>query len=172
MYTASTTSFFNGPTGSPALYESARSTSSITGKVAFAVTMAGPTSSNVFAGVTNPSHVMVDGGGGTDSIGLYYNLGQVRHNGALVTYPSVFGAGAEAAFAVDVDARLLWVSVNGGDWNNNSSANPAAGTGGVSFSGIVGPFHILGTIFQPSGPNALALHAPIMKPVPSGFTVP
>lgn len=51
-------------------------------------------------------------------------------------------------FAIDFTNSLLWVKniTTGGNWNNNGSANPATGVGGVSITGISsGPYFV--TVF-------------------------
>lgn len=40
--------------------------------------------------------------------------------------------------AWDASADLIWVRLAGGSWNNNASADPASGTGGISTSGRAG----------------------------------
>jgi hypothetical protein len=49
-----------------------------------------------------------------------------------------FTGGGEVMVATDFDAKLVWFRVGAGNWNNNPSANPATGVGGVSFSATVG----------------------------------
>jgi hypothetical protein len=53
-------------------------------------------------------------------------------------YPSFGFNGAIVDVAVDRFHNLIWVRVNGGLWNNSSSANPATATGGVDISYISG----------------------------------
>jgi hypothetical protein len=50
-----------------------------------------------------------------------------------------FSGGGEVMVATDFDAKLVWFRVGSGNWNNNASANPATGVGGVSISGIAIP---------------------------------
>lgn len=45
--------------------------------------------------------------------------------------------------AVDLDAQLIWVRKNNGNWNNNGSANPDTGVGYFSFLGAVGPYPLV-----------------------------
>lgn len=43
--------------------------------------------------------------------------------------------------AIDMDAKLAWYRRSNGNWNADALANPATGTGGVSFTqGTVAPF--------------------------------
>lgn len=52
---------------------------------------------------------------------------------AQVTLATVatWSAGARLCFAVDLDNARLWCRVNGGNWNNSGTADPAAGTGAL-----------------------------------------
>jgi hypothetical protein len=38
--------------------------------------------------------------------------------------------------AVDIGGSLIWLAINGGNWNRNGSANPATGVGGLSISTV------------------------------------
>lgn len=40
---------------------------------------------------------------------------------------------------IDLSAHLIWASINGGNWNNSGTANPATGTGGITYSGVSVP---------------------------------
>jgi hypothetical protein len=42
--------------------------------------------------------------------------------------------------AVDTTGHLAWIKFSGGHWNNDASANPDTGAGGISFSGLSGPY--------------------------------
>ncbi len=63
------------------------------------------------------------------------------------TATQTYGTSASAQFitsshavrvAVDLDAELIWYSVDGTLWNNNVGADPATGTLGISFSSFSG----------------------------------
>lgn len=41
-------------------------------------------------------------------------------------------------FAYDLDAKLFWIRRQGGNWNANSSANPATGVGGIAMRDLGG----------------------------------
>ena len=45
--------------------------------------------------------------------------------------------GNSLCFAVDLDARLLWCRVNGGNWNGNVLNNPATGVGGIDLTALL-----------------------------------
>jgi hypothetical protein len=71
-------------------------------------------------------------------------------NGTALAINSAFGATITSAgwtvtnvvsIAIDLGGQLVWYRVNSGNWNNSGAANPATGTGGVSFSAITGPYY-------------------------------
>lgn len=76
--------------------------------------------------------------------------------------------------SVDYGAQKVWYRLNGGNWNNNGSADPAAGTGAQSFVGLnAGPYFMAHTQYGASyvstvnfGNSAFAFSAP------SGFGNP
>lgn len=45
-----------------------------------------------------------------------------------------FTTGAIIGIAVDLTNLLFWIRTNNGDWNNNGTANPATGTGGLALT--------------------------------------
>lgn len=75
-------------------------------------------------------------GGGLTSIGYRPSSGAVRFNGLTIGTAAVAGANAQLDFAIDFGAALVWIRVNGGNWNNNVAADPATGAGGFSFAGF------------------------------------
>lgn len=77
---------------------------------------------------------------GNDANGIVYFIGgPTAHNNATVADTEYWwGDGNIACLAVDNDAGLLWVRKNNGYWNNNASANPATGVGGINISAITG----------------------------------
>lgn len=72
-------------------------------------------------------------------------FGAVTINGAAGTGTDPSAVGSTIRFALDLTTRKLWVAVNGGAWN---TGDPAAGTGGDSFSAITGALH---AAVQPGG---------------------
>lgn len=73
---------------------------------------------------------------GVDAHGLILiNNGEVYASGALLTTIQSSSEGQVSGIAIDVDAKLIWFRTAGGNWNNNGSADPATGTGGLSFPG-------------------------------------
>ncbi|CUI51511.1 SGNH/GDSL hydrolase family protein [Cognatishimia activa] len=75
--------------------------------------------------------------------------------------------------AVDVDLDLIWMRVNGtGAWNNDVSADPVMGTGGLSISGLAGDLYSYAGLNAVSG-AAVTLNGSLAQMayvVPTGFT--
>lgn len=62
-------------------------------------------------------------------------------NGNMASADS-YSAGDIIQLCVDFNAQLFWVTKNNdGNWNG-VAAHPASGTGGISFSGIPGPWFV------------------------------
>lgn len=75
-------------------------------------------------------------GGDTNGI-VYGNAGSVQLNFSGPTI-SPYTVGDVVGMAVNLIAQLIWFRVNGGNWNNNGSADPATNTGGISIAGLSG----------------------------------
>jgi hypothetical protein len=96
-------------------------------------------------------------------------------NGAATALTAVevfWTTGLKVMIAVDLDARLFWLKVGAGNWNNSATSNPATGAEGRDFSplgagdyypyfGTGGTTHVCGVNF---GAGAFTITAP------SGFT--
>jgi hypothetical protein len=110
------------------------------------------------------------GSTGSDSIG-FWDDGYVYLNGVSTGgYPSFGYDGAVLDVAVDRDNNLIWIRVDGGLWNNSSSANPATATGGVDTSAVTGivypgvnPYYSSGTAGQ------MSINTSTAYSVPTGF---
>ena len=90
---------------------------------------------------------------GADGNGLIViNNGEVYAIGALLTTIQTSAEGQVSGFAFDADAKLVWMRTNGGNWNNNGSANPATGVGGIAFPGSMSGTYYAGLGVQNS-PN-------------------
>jgi len=72
-------------------------------------------------------------GGDAFSIGYYPATGLTDANGTIGTIQTGV-AGNIIRVAVDLTGKLVWYAANGGNWNNNPSANPATGVGGLAFA--------------------------------------
>lgn len=99
-------------------------------------------------GVANSTYNVANhvGSTGDGSIGVYASGTQWLINQTTTGTASSFVTGDVVSIAVDPTARLIWMRVNGGNWNGSSSNDPATGVGGQSFSSITGtlyPVHSL-----------------------------
>ena len=84
-----------------------------------------------------------------------------------------FGSGDVIQFAIDADARTIWVRKNGaGAWNLDATADPATGTGGVDISGIgVGPLYAFAAVYaQPGQVTSRFAAAQLGFAPPAGFS--
>jgi hypothetical protein len=70
--------------------------------------------------------------------------GNVFINGDTAFSFGGFGVGTVISVCVSLP-NLIWFAINGGHWNNNASANPATGVGGVSINSST-----YGTITMPA----------------------
>lgn len=77
--------------------------------------------------------------GSENPAALYSDSGHVVVNGTDVVILSAYHNGDVIGMVIDLDAKRLWVQLNGGLWNNNSSADPAAGTLGIDVSAMFAP---------------------------------
>lgn len=95
------------------------------------------------AGLSNTSHtITLEIGSTTSSISVFrgdgsiwYNNAQVATLGANVT----IGGTNRLCMAVNVPAQRMWLRINSGSWNANTS-DPAANTGGISIP-FTGPYY-------------------------------
>ena len=130
-------------------------------KVMFSVTIDVWAPSSDYTGVGIANHeANVEtwlGSTGSDSVG-FWDDGKVYIDGSGTSgYPSFGYNGAVVDVAVDRSNNLIWMRVDGGLWNNSSSANPATATGGVDISTVLGivypgvnPYYYSGTAGQMS----------------------
>lgn len=76
---------------------------------------------------------------GTDNYGLGYDTnGNVYLNNAVLSAIATWSAGANISVALDPKHQTVWFRVNGGNWNNSGTANPATNTGGISLATMPG----------------------------------
>ncbi len=84
--------------------------------------------------------------------------------------------GDTVSVAVDFTAHLIWITdaamrAQGHPWNNSASANPATGTGGISFSSIIGPYYAAFNDLEGGGAAIANFGAATFTyALPSGFT--
>lgn len=115
----------------------------------------------------------VDGlGGDTVSVAWAINGTVYINNNSIGTAEAATASGTVISMAVDLDAKLIWFRVNGGNWNNSGSANPATGAGGFALTGLSA-----GAFFSAFGDTGVVGDgvlwtgsAPFAESVPSGFS--
>jgi endoglucanase/chitinase len=157
-------------------------TSQTTGKFCFDVTATAITS-NWSVGLANSAFVLNVGGGlgvDTNGIGIDPNStgglqGIFYGNSRLAAGASASPSGEAQTICADLANRLFWASnatqrAAGTPWNNSATANPATGAGGLSFSGISGPYFIIFNEDDPGGVATLNAAGPLTITLPSGFT--
>jgi hypothetical protein len=81
----------------------------------------------VSGSTSNPSSIAGNIGISDDTV-VWYDGSNI---GSIDAWSTV---GDVVDVAVDLTAQLLWVRVNGANWNSNPANDPATGTGGISFS--------------------------------------
>ena len=83
-------------------------------------------------------------GNDTQSVGFSMD-GNFYYNGTIVQsgLPTWSAVNDLIDVAVDLYNGLIWIRVNGYSWNNNPSANPAIGTGGLSVYGLTSFYPVL-----------------------------
>lgn len=79
--------------------------------------------------------------GSTDSIGWHPDGNVYMNGGSVGVSVSPHAVNDWCAMAIDPTAELFWLKniTAGGTWNN-TGADPDAGTGGISFSALTGPY--------------------------------
>ena len=111
---------------------------------------------------------------GSDGNSLgFYDAGTAWGDGTQLAsgLPTFQAAGDIIDVAVDRINNLIYVRVNGGDWNNNVAADPATATGGIDIT------YISGTLYPALGPwrsiigvsDQITINAQAQYAVPSGF---
>ena len=75
-------------------------------------------------------------GDGTTSVGYYGQNGEVSFNSTALATISTYTTGDVIAVEVDLDNDLIWFAKNAGDWNGSGTADPATGTGGLSYAAM------------------------------------
>jgi hypothetical protein len=145
------------------------------GKVYFELVLANVASSTLSCGMGNANaslstNFSMDG----NTFGLLSDFGNLKvfiGSGYAGVAVGGAGTGVVISFAVDLDAKLVWMKVGTGNWNNNASANPATGAGGFSFSGISGPFYVTWRSGGASDAITARLTSGFSYAIPTDFTV-
>ena len=114
-------------------------------------------------------------GGTANSVG-YFDDGQVFINGTNVGNCAPFVSSNVVDIAVDLGLGRIWFRADGGSWNNNGTANPTSGTGGLDISTVIAQGHPLTLAASPwynadnSEADAISVAATSYWSTPSGFT--
>lgn len=164
--------------------QSVRSTTSYsTGKIIFEATI-GAITSNWEFGFANAGFPMtgVSLGDSNGGIGFQPNFGggsqAIVYNAAIASSLAAGAAnsanGDRVTICCDFTNKLFWVTsaamrTAGFAWNNSNSANPATGSGGISFSAATGPFFIVFNEFDSGGSVTLNTLGPFAVATPAGF---
>lgn len=85
-------------------------------------------------GLATVAWSLTDANSGGPGAVHYGHTGGIRSESAQLLAPWTHDPHGSATIrhAVDLDANLMWVAVNAGDWNGNPSADPETGVGGVT----------------------------------------
>ena len=111
---------------------------------------------------------------GVDLNGIgYYDNGGVYADGSEIVSgaPTFQTAGAVIDVAVDRINDLIYLRVNGGNWNNDPTANPATFTGGIDINYIVGTVYpAIGPYYDFGNGDQIRINAEAQYAAPAGFT--
>lgn len=109
-----------------------------------------------------------------DSIGYWYYTGEVRAVNSVLATPGIITGSETSCFAIDIDAEMFWARKGGGFWNADSLADPATGSGGLSFppdlSGV--PVYMVASVRLADGTGAILNggSSAFTQTIPTGFT--
>lgn len=116
------------------------------GKYHLEITANHSTSANLAYGLVKASFNLNNWvGQDANSFGVWSGIGSFQtyfNNVGSSIMTGGWGQGDVVAFEFDLSARLLWFlnRTSSSPWNVNTFANPATGVGGISFSGLTGPY--------------------------------
>jgi hypothetical protein len=147
-----------------------------TQKYVFAITTSMDLSGDSGFGIGNDAQTLGNGmflGSPNPSAGIAYYVENLAfyyfvNNAVPLSGSSTIGNGLNYV-AIDPVAKKMWVKPNGGNWNGNPANNPAAGTGGVSFTFDVTTARIIAQLWV-NGDAATIDPAAAGLSVPAGFT--
>jgi hypothetical protein len=111
-------------------------------------------------GIKSPSSGTGNALGGADnaSVGFYNGDATVYVNNASIGTIATYAQGDTVDMAVDFDHSTIWYRINGGNWNNSGTANPATNTGGFSFSAIVASAPFCAALLLFNAPDAWTIN--------------
>jgi hypothetical protein len=111
-----------------------------TGKFYFEVAWSGTASPYAVCGVADPSVALGTlYSSYTGSVCYQASTGNIYVNGTFLgALMPAFSMGQTVCMAVDLTNQRAWFRINGGNWNNNATYNPATNTGGYDISAMSG----------------------------------
>lgn len=128
-------------------------------------------------GIGNSTMTLTTFPGSTyNSTGMLNGTGKVGINSVVVATYATFVQGQTLCMAVDLDNMRMWYRTNGGNWNNNASADPATNTLGVDISSLnasgAGPPYFPAMCLSNSGDTFTSNFgaSAYAQAVPSGFS--
>jgi hypothetical protein len=86
-------------------------------------------------------------GNDTQSIG-FNAIGQYYYNGSVVSSGLPTWTDGDTIDIAIAAGQYWWIRVNGGDWNNNPTANPATNSGGILMNGLTSFYPVLCPSYQ------------------------
>jgi hypothetical protein len=101
-------------------------------------------------------------GFGTD--GNAYYAGTTVNTGL----PTWGTAGDVLDIAINSNINGMWIRVNGGDWNNSPTADPATNAGSVEIPN--GPYYPAVTVGGENGPSEFTIEPVAIYTAPAGYT--
>jgi hypothetical protein len=107
--------------------------------VSYSTSQAAPPGAVIGIGTTSMNYAgPFNGYPGNDNQSIGFSKdGNFYFNGSILTSSlPTWTTGDTIDVAVDNVNGLIWVRVNGGDWNNNSGDNPATAAGGLGVQGL------------------------------------
>lgn len=107
----------------------------------------------------------------TNSVGFFDDGNLYYDNNPLPgIYPTFGYNGAVVDIAVDRVSNLIWIRVDGGDWNGDPANDPGTATGGADISGVTG------TVYPAASPyfvdpvaGAISINLSALHQIPTGF---
>lgn len=127
--------------------------------------------SAVGVGVDNGAEPLVRPGGGIGGI-CWVGNGGVSYNGANnAKTVAPFSVGDVLGVAVDIGNQLIWFRDNGGNWNNNASANPVTGSqaGGLTIAAVTPNVFAMAQITSSGDEITANFAGPFSFTAPSGY---
>lgn len=116
----------NGSTGAAMVRSISSQTS---GKYYWEITIGSSQTNSLAIGIADSTQPLSTSflGGGVHGAG-YFGAGAVSFNSATAQTIMTFTAGDIIGVAIDIGNKGIWFRKNGGNWNNNASADPVTNT--------------------------------------------